>query len=217
MTKDIKFLKTCMEKEEISLEETRNPRLQKIIQKRIALYKEQIEILEEIEKKEAEDIDALDYLFKNIEKYIIQPKPFYIKTFTMSLTTARERRSVQKKFLKNLLTNELPKNCKIDIRFSYDCHRGSGILTVLTVLKDNIPYFKESFIEVSKEEFQKIAMLYIKRGGKSLEKQIQDRKVEAEEVIKQHNSIIRKRKKFLNTLKEFETMLKIETEDKEVI
>lgn len=214
MTKNIKFLKTCMEKEKVSLEETRNPRLQKIIEKRIALYKEQIEVLKEMEKKETKDIDVLDYLFKGIEKYIVQPRPYYVKTFSMSLTTARELRSVQKKFLKNLLTNELPKNCKIDINLLYEYNRSSGISVNLMVLKNNVPYFKDSFVGVSKEEFQKIAMLYIKKGGKSLGIQIQHRKVESEEVIKQHSSVIRKRKKFLNTLKEFETMFKPETESK---
>lgn len=212
MTKNIEFLNTCMEKEEAALEETRNPRLQKIIEKRIALYKEQIEVLKEIEKGEVEDINALDYLFKGIKKHVLKLCSG-IKTFRLASDNPVGK-GARKIFLTNLLTNELPKNCRIEIGFFYDYTKDSGLSTELIILKNNIPFFEDRFAEISKEEWQKIAILYIKRGGKPLEERIQNQKETSENVIEQEKSIIKGRKKFLKELKEIETIFKTEIESK---
>ena len=212
MTKDIKFLKNCMTKEKVSLITTKNPRLQKIIQKRIALYEEQIKVLEKIEKEETKKVDVLDYLFKGIKKYIMT---HYCgeKTFIPRLEK-HERINVQEKFLKNLLTNKLPKNSTIEIEFFYNYYSDSAIEIDLSILENNTVFFKYSFSDISTEKLQKIIMLYGEKGYKSLEEQIQQMKRESKDIIKDHSTIIKKRKKLLNVLKEVETMLKPETESK---
>ena len=210
MTKDIKFLKACMEKEKVSLITTKNPRLQKIIQKRITLYEEQIKVLEEIEEEGTKDTSVLDYLFKGIKKYVTES--WGVKT-TMPLLEVHELKSVQKKFLKNLLSNELPKNCDMRMGFYYDYAQDSYISVDLEILENKVSFFKDTFVNISKEELQKIAIFYINRGG-TLEKQIQDRRKDSEEVIENHSTIIKRRKKFLKILKEFETTLKSEIESK---
>jgi len=211
MTKDIKFLEICMEKEKVSLTTTKNPRLQKIIEKRIILYEEQIKVLEEIEKKEIKDTNVLDYLFKGIKKYITES--WTAKT-VMPRLEPHEQKIVQKKFLKNLLANELPKNCNIKMEFYYDYAQDSYISIDLDILENNTLFFRGTLVNVSKEELVKIAIFYIKRGGK-LEKQVQNKRKDCEEVIKQNSAIIRRRKKFLKILKEFETAIKAAAEDKE--
>jgi len=211
MTKDIKFLKACMEKERASLITTKNPRLQKIIEKRIVLYEEQIKVLEEIEKEGIKDTSVLDYLFKGIKKYITES--WTAKT-VMTRLEPHEQKIVQKKFLKNLLANELPKNCNIKMEFYYDYAQDSYISIDLDILENNTLFFRDTLVNVSKEELVKIAIFYIKRGG-SLEKQIQDKRKDSEDVIENHSTIIKRRKKFLKILKEFETAIKAATEDKE--
>jgi len=212
MTKDIKFLEICMEKEKVSLTTTKNPRLQKIIEKRIILYEEQIKVLEEIEKKEIKDTNVLDYLFKGIKKYITES--WTAKT-VMTRLEPHEQKIVQKKFLKNLLANELPKNCNIKMEFYYDYTQDSYISIDLDILENNALFFRDTLVNVSKEELVKIAIFYIKTGGKSLEKQIQNTRKDSEDVIENHSTIIKRRKKFLKILKEFETAIKAATEDKE--
>lgn len=212
MTKDIKFLEICMEKEKVSLTTTKNPRLQKIIEKRIILYEEQIKVLEEIEKKEIKDTNVLDYLFKGIKKYITES--WTAKT-VMTRLEPHEQKIVQKKFLKNLLANELPKNCNIKMEFYYDYTQDSYISIDLDILENNTLFFRDTLVNVSKEELVKIAIFYIKTGGKSLEKQIQNTRKDSEDVIENHSTIIKRRKKFLKILKEFETAIKAATEDKE--
>lgn len=211
MTKDIKFLKNCMEKEKVSLTTTKNPRLQKIIQKRITLYEEQIKVLEEIEKEKTKKVDVLDYLFKGIKKYITQS--WNVKTIIPRRLELEEQKSIQKKFLKNLLSNELPKNCNLEIEFYYDYTQDSCLSIDLKILENNILFFQDTFVNISKEELQKIAIFYINRGG-TLEKQIQNRRKDSEQVMEQERYIIKKRKKFLRILKEFETALKSEIESK---
>ena len=210
MTKDIKFLKACMEKERAILETTRNPRPQKIIAERFILYEKQIKVLEEIKEEGIKDTNVLDYLFKGIKKYVRES--WNVKTITPYRLETHEQKRVQKKFLKNLLSNELPKNCNLEIEFAYDYTQDSLLSIDLKILENGILFFKDTFVNISKEELQKIAIFYIKTGGKSLEKQIRDRKKDSEEAIEQNSAIIRRRKKFLKILKEFETTIKTATE-----
>lgn len=210
MTKDIKFLKACMEKERASLETTKNPRLQKIIAERIILYEKQIKVLEEIEEEGIKDANVLDYLFKGIKKYVRES--WDVKTITPCRLETHEQKRVQKKFLKNLLSNELPKNCNLEIEFVYDYTQDSLLSIDLKILENGVLFFEDTFVNISKEELQKIAIFYIKTGGKSLEKQIRDRRKDSEEAIEQNSAIIRRRKKFLKILKEFETAIKTATE-----
>ena len=211
MTKDIKFLNDCIIKEEASLEVTKNPRLRDIIKRRIVLYKDQIKVLEQLEEEGIKDTNVLDYLFKGIKKYIREA--WDVKTIIPRRLEPLEQKSVQKKFLKNLLTNELPKNCNLEVEFYYDYTQDSLLSIDLKILENNILFFRDTFVNISKEELQKIAIFYINRGG-TLEKQIQDRRKDSEQVMEQERYIIKKRKKFLRILKEFETTIKAATEGK---